>query len=121
MTTADLLVELARLGIEVVAHKDRLRYRPRSAVTPHLAERLSTHEVELLAILRPAVAPDGATTAPVTDTPVRWEDCIEPPTPCSKCGGIICWWNAVGDQRCMACDPPKLPVETSLRREASRQ
>jgi len=40
MSAADLLTDLAKRGIELVARGDRLRYRPRSALTPDLAERL---------------------------------------------------------------------------------
>ena len=35
-----LLAELIRRGIVVVAVGDKLRYRPRSAMTPDLADRL---------------------------------------------------------------------------------
>ena len=62
----DLLENLSRLGIELVAHGDRLRYRPRSAVTADLLERLKVHRDELLAILRASGAPGEATTAPAT-------------------------------------------------------
>ena len=44
----DLLAELWRRGIQVEAHGDRLRYRPRSAVTPELAQRLKSRKAELL-------------------------------------------------------------------------
>jgi len=47
-----LLTDLARLGICIEAHGDRLRYSPRSAVTPDLADRMKAHKGELLAILR---------------------------------------------------------------------
>ena len=40
-----LLVELARRGIELRADGDRLRYRPRSAMTPDLAEGLTATRV----------------------------------------------------------------------------
>lgn len=44
--------DLARLGIRIEAHGDRLRYSPRSAVTPDLADRMKAHKGELLALLR---------------------------------------------------------------------
>lgn len=59
---AVLLVELARRGIEIRAAGDRLRYRPRSAMTPDLADRLTTHRADLLAIL--AAADDAADRCP---------------------------------------------------------
>ena len=49
---AILLVQLARQGIELQAAGDRLRYRPRSAMTPDLAERLKALRDDLLAALR---------------------------------------------------------------------
>lgn len=65
-----LLVELARRGIELRAAGDRLRYRPRSAMTPGLAERLAAHRGDLLAILTAADLAAGDTAAPVpTYTP----------------------------------------------------
>ena len=81
MSVAELLADLTRLGIEVVVHRDRLRYRPRSAVTPDLMERLR----ELLSILQPSVVPHGANPALLVDKPdvagdpIQWEDCIDPP------------------------------------------
>lgn len=26
--------------------------------------------------------------------------------PCPKCGSLIAWWNPLGRQRCMNCEPP---------------
>jgi hypothetical protein len=56
---SDLLADLTQRGIELVAEGDRLRYRPRSAVTPELAQRLRTHKAELLAILGHAEGAGG--------------------------------------------------------------
>ncbi len=52
MSAAQLMTDLARLGIRIEAHGDRLRYSPRSAVTPNLTNRMKAHKGELLAILR---------------------------------------------------------------------
>jgi hypothetical protein len=62
---AVLLVELARRGIELRAAGDRLRYRPRSAMTPDLADRLTAHRADLLAIL--TAADDAADRCPACD------------------------------------------------------
>lgn len=60
----DLIVDLDRAGVqELVAEGDTLRFRPRSALTPDLAERLRLHKPGLLTILRAAEAPDGAPVA----------------------------------------------------------
>jgi hypothetical protein len=49
-----LLRTLTQLGIRLEADGDRLRYAPRSAVTPDLAKRMKAHKPELLAMLRPS-------------------------------------------------------------------
>ena len=54
-----LLIELFRQGIDMRAVGDRLRYRPRSAMTPDLARRVVAHRSDLLAILEEA---DGTVT-----------------------------------------------------------
>lgn len=60
MSVTDLLADVARLGIKLEAHGDRLRYCPRSAVTPELIEHLTAHKAELLAMLpTPRMAPDS--------------------------------------------------------------
>ena len=46
------LDELRGLGIELQPDRDRLRFRPRSAVSPELVDRMKTHKGELLKILR---------------------------------------------------------------------
>jgi ribosomal protein L37AE/L43A len=44
---------------------------------------------------------------------VYWErpgaehvEVIDPPNPCPKCNSLELWKNALGDWRCMICDPP---------------
>lgn len=46
----DLLADLAQHGIELQPHCDAIRYRPRSAMTPDLLERLRAHKAEVLAM-----------------------------------------------------------------------
>lgn len=125
-TAADLLADLSRLGIEVVAHGDRLRYRPQSALTPDLVERLRIHKTELLATLRPTVAPGGGLERggghpDPTPEPIWGEDCIDPPDPCSGCDGLVFWWNLLGDRRCLNCDPPKTAIRLLERAERIRR
>ena len=120
---ADLIVDLDRAGVqELVAEGDTLRYRPRSAVTPDLAERLRVHKAELVAALTPPTGPDRVTGGPAPDDPepVPWEDCIEP-EPCPTCGGLLCWWNALGDRRCLTCDPPLKAIKALERVERIRR
>ena len=61
MTAADLIADLAQLGIQLEAHGDRLRFWPRSAVTPDLAQRMKARKRQLLFLLR-SDAPDTDTT-----------------------------------------------------------
>jgi hypothetical protein len=56
---AALLTELTRHGIELQARGDRLRYRPQSAMTPELAERVRTHKADLLTLLQGDQAPEA--------------------------------------------------------------
>jgi hypothetical protein len=54
MNAAQLLTELTRLGVRIEAHGERLRYSPRSAVTPDLAKRMKAHKGELMTMAREA-------------------------------------------------------------------
>ena len=95
MTAHDLLAELDRRGIAIEAHGDRLRYSPRSAVTPDLAHRMKAHKAALLAILAGEPWPPD-----VTDDVNKWhwenitsadrDYLLGPrnwPAPCPWCGG----------------------------------
>ena len=51
MSIARIFKELNVLGIRIVAHGDRIRYSPRSQMTPDLADRIVAHRAEVLAVL----------------------------------------------------------------------
>jgi hypothetical protein len=72
------------------AHGERLRYYPRSALTPDLLDRLKAHKAELLAMLRPAPSteaePEIATHRPVPKLPK--------PKPVCRCGSTT-WRDVV--------------------------
>jgi hypothetical protein len=51
MNVGELLAAVALRGITLEARGDRLRFRPRSAVTPEMLEQLKAHKPDLLAIL----------------------------------------------------------------------
>jgi len=51
MSAAELLLDLGRLGIQLEADGERLRYFPRSALTPDLLDRLKANKAELLAAI----------------------------------------------------------------------
>ena len=51
MSAAELFLDLGRLGIRLEADGERLRYFPRSALTPDLLDRLKVNKAELLAAI----------------------------------------------------------------------
>ena len=101
----ELLAELARLGVVLVANGDRLRYYPRKAVAPELFERLKSCKAEVLEILSDP-----------------WpEDEVEPwPEPCPKCGTLELWQTMTGRWRCMKCNPPLKAIKALKRVERTR-
>jgi hypothetical protein len=48
---AELLLELSHRGVTVIPEGDRLRLRPRSALTADLLARIHVHRSEILALL----------------------------------------------------------------------
>ena len=56
MTASELLVELERRGIHTEVAGDKLRFRPKDAVTPELIEVLRQHKAKIIQVLQPAVA-----------------------------------------------------------------
>ena len=74
MSAAQLMTDLAQFGIRIEAQGDRLRYSPRSAVTPDLARRMKAHKGELLAILRPEA---DAPTIDLTDAMAVWQAALD--------------------------------------------
>jgi hypothetical protein len=87
----ELLAELARQGITLVADGGRLRFHPRAAMTPELAERLKSRKAEVLEVV---------------NNP--WPANHTEPEPCPQCGGWELWQSILtGRWRCMTCDPPE--------------
>ena len=87
MNAADLLLDLDRRGIRLEAQGDRLRYHPRSALTPELLARLKAHKADLLAMLRPATKAASARPAATWDAPAT------PTAPVCRCGSTT--WRDV--------------------------
>ncbi len=145
MTTATapatkLLLELTSRGIELQAHGHRLRYRPRSALTPDLADRIKAHRSALLAILagnprspeRPQKAAespeDGCNARPRTETSPDAEEwpmiCADtPPAVASLAAPHPGWtpdrWRNRLQQLANACESAN-PARASELREAVR-
>ena len=136
MTAITLLNDLTRLQIQLKADGDRLRYAPRSAVTPALAEQIKAHKGELLEILRnptagremkpdemasvsPAASEQLIGNQPTCDTvtehdlgpsgPDGWPvNCVDPAelTPCTECDTLELWQSLAGNWHCQNCKPP---------------
>ncbi|NLF09477.1 MAG: hypothetical protein GX594_16075 [Pirellulaceae bacterium] len=83
MSATELLLDLGRLGIRLEADGERLRYRPRSALTPDLLGLLKAYKTELLALLRP-VAAVQAEPMPTTKPTAK---------PVCRCGSTV--WRDV--------------------------
>lgn len=95
MNAEDLITDLSALGIELQAHGDRLRFRPRSAVTPDLAERMAACKSELLTLLSgiphwPSVTPEANEVYWTLVDEADREYLLAPrdwPDACAWCGG----------------------------------
>lgn len=61
---ASILAEVARLGIMLQAETGKIRFRPRSAMTADLAQRITTHRSALLALLSDPTPSNDAATGP---------------------------------------------------------
>jgi len=130
MTPAgELLVELFRRGVTVKADGDKLRFFPRSKLTPELVEQLRQHKGAILKTLsrvlvpaRPAKPSTGPTLDTADETlPAPREsagsvdagwldggDELPDLEPCPQCGGLELW-ESCGWPRpwlCLRCDPP---------------
>lgn len=84
MSATQLVSDLARLGIRIEAHGERLRYSPRAAATPALIHRMKTHKGELLAILQrdsetTVIGPNETAQAWQADAARRKDDPPFPP------------------------------------------
>jgi hypothetical protein len=121
MTAADLLNQLRARGVAVWADGDRLRLRPKSALTDHDLVTVAACKPGLLQLL----AADGAPRtqhqpdrvlpfrrpAPAAPPPVR----LAPSAPCGACGSRV--FALVADDRvtCLTCDAPAMAEPVSGR------
>ncbi|MFQ5735054.1 MAG: hypothetical protein ACE5KM_24230 [Planctomycetaceae bacterium] len=117
--------DLTRAGIHLEAHGDRLRFHPRSAMTPDLIDRIKAHKNELLAILRPDDDPDAPQTVPVIvnttaydkyDRPIeaftgKRQSGQSPSQLRCRCHEEQRWWRSVFGPHviCGVCHPPATP------------
>lgn len=85
-----LLAELRAAGIELRADGDRLRFKPRAAMTPDLAARVKGCKRELLALLAGNVCEWNGQTFPMRPSPPP----NMPAPPPGKVGETVeQWWN----------------------------
>ena len=135
MTVQAILAICRQRGIVLGVAGEKLTVdAPQGAIEPYILAQFRQHKGSLLDILKTGGSgplarqtngdPDNATTPSMaTDTDiVPWEECIEPPDPCPKCGSLMIWWDASGGQHCMICDEPKYSAEKAaeLRELAKR-
>src|SRR5579871_6690019 len=100
VSAAELLADLTRHGIRLEVHGDRLRYHPRSALSPDQVELLKANKDELLALL-------GPTTRIAPGAQLEATNGLLKPKPVCRCGSTT--WRDV-------------PIHggASLRRDCSR-
>jgi len=107
---------------------------PEGVITSHFLAELRQHKASLIEILRKGGSGPAAqqsrgdldqTTAPgiPNDADILpWEEYIEPPDPCPKCGSLMIWWDVLDGQHCMICEKPKYGVEKAAQlRELARR
>ena len=92
MTATEIIQDLRRRGVQLEAVGDRLRFRPREAVTSDLVEALKQHKAEIISTL----------TAPAVPARVRgWDETVETGT------AEVCWHCGGGKAcRCALCAIP---------------
>lgn len=100
-----LVAELERRGVRLALDGDRIRFRPKAAVTPELLERLAVAKPAVVALLRA----EGTTTARNART--RGERTLDGPLwECRACGGLKFWALAhVRYWVCEGCHEPCNP------------
>ena len=92
-----LLATLADRGVVMRVEDGRLQIdAPAGLFTPELTAEIKRHRDEIIRRLEAAQANDGP----------RWEDCVDPPEPCPRCDGLMCWWDLLGGLHCLNCNPP---------------
>jgi len=92
-----LLATLAARDILLHAGGGRLHIdAPVGSFTPELQAQVKRQRDEIIRQLEAEQADGGP----------RWEDRIEPPEPCPRCDGLLCWWDLYGGRHCLHCNPP---------------
>ena len=101
MTTTKLLSELERGGVELQAHGDLLRLRPKEAVTPELVEILRARKPEIIRLLARSQVETGRTGKSKCHSPEKCAGCypihggryLYPPKPSQSWLGWLRKWQ----------------------------
>ena len=127
MMANSLMKDLVEKGVSLFVQDNRLRYRaPKGAMTPQLQVAVTENKEAILQAVRrhASAASEPADTAKIAQIDTldsqspQWEDCIEPPPPCLKCGHMDAWWDVLGEVHCIKCEPP--PSAMRLLKAAER-
>lgn len=134
-------VRLANGSIVVEGGEIRV-VAPAGVLTAEDKQVLARHKAALLSILAPPVDEEREAIqwldrlSPVeadriVDEAVRhwergvetgdWDQAVDQPPPCTKCGSMDFWQNLVGEWRCLSCDPPATAERIRRRAEAIRR
>jgi len=100
MTATGILSELARRRVYLEVAGDKLRWRPKDALTPDLVEALKQRKAEILGLLsRAAVAPQ---TRQAVHARVRGQEAVSETAEADVC------WHCRGHKvcRCALCAVP---------------
>lgn len=119
----DILNICDERGIVLMASGEKLTIDAvEGTITPDLLEKLRQHKACLIRVLQKGrdeldaklceSEPDSFPSEDLQTT--LWDECIEPPRPCSLCGGILFWWDVIGGQHCMQCEAPRFPLEKAI-------
>ena len=89
VTATEIIQDLRRRGVQLEAVGDRLRFRPREAVTSDLVEALKQHKAEIISTL----------TAPAVPARVRGLEGMDETVAAEIC------WHCKGEKvcRCASC------------------
>jgi hypothetical protein len=92
---------------------------PEKAVTADLLTELRQHKTHLLSLLKNGVEQRDAKSCEKntgtlnSETPeiAPSDEPTVPPSPCSRCGGLLAWWDVLGGFHCMTCEIPQYSWE----------
>ena len=110
---AELLLQLEAVGVAtVIPEGDNLRVIPAVAIPADLLTQVKAHKKELLTALRPMFRSEPP--------PMDLDEVIDPPA-CPQCGRFEMWQTAMGNWRCLRCDPPKVAIRALERVQRIRR